>query len=85
MSTPPPYEVAAEVAYATARERVLRTTDALLSAEVQVSDLSRRLDAALAELAEVRRQLEAFQVKGGEECGADTDPVGYAAAVGQAD
>lgn len=104
MSTPVQSEVSAEAAYEAARARVLRTTDALIGAEAQIVDLSRRLDAALRgfrELEAVNERLlraeenhwrptdegpaEWVCTHQGEVRVDEADPVGYTAAVGQAD
>lgn len=95
MSTPAPYEVPSDAAYVAARDRLLRTTDALVGVEGQVVDLTRRLDAALARIRELQVRVDRFEEEArdpdpeiGEEViedGESTDPVGYVAAVGQAD
>ncbi|MFJ6530892.1 hypothetical protein ACIQMZ_37300 [Streptomyces longwoodensis] len=70
-----------EAAYAAARDRLHRMTDALLLTEAQNVDLHRRLDAALAEIERLKRLIPEKEVSSD----AEGDPVGYAAAVGQAD
>lgn len=90
-----------DAAYEAARVRAARTTDALILAEGQVLDLTRRLatitaerdqyatEAGKAAMARARRRLRdrarRARRKGGEDATEDTDPIGYTGAIGQAD
>lgn len=90
MSTPGQSDasVSAEDAYTAARDRAARTTDALILAEARIITLTRERDTAVRQLEDVRAELMTYQVPAaGEEVrdGKDSDPVGYTAAVGQAD
>lgn len=92
MSTPTTSlsDVTPEDAYLAARDRALRTADALIGEEAKVRSLTRQLDeqiranaALVAENARLSEQLApAKEVDHAEESG---DAPGYLAAVGQAD
>lgn len=85
-------------AYAAARDRALRTTDALMVAEGQIRDLSGQLEAVTGERDKLLREREESRARrrerdaarrargeGRGDAAEDADPVGYTGAVGQAD
>ena len=84
-------EVPAQAAYAAAEERAIRTTKALILAEAQI--LTLRGEVARLEREVGRKEAEIVDLggrakcdpEGGDDGGTDADPVGYTAAVGQAD
>jgi hypothetical protein len=73
------------VAYVAARDLLLRTTEALIGSEALVLDLQRRLDAQIQENERLLRWQHERSTAGGDLDGEVADPVGYTAAVGQAD
>lgn len=92
MSTPTTSlsDVTPEDAYAAARDRALRTADALIGAEAQVRSLTRRLDEQIAANRKLVERLDRYTdphgpMEGGGQDAEESDPTGYLAAVGQAD
>lgn len=90
MSTPTQSDVSVSVedAYNAARDRAARTTDALILAEARILAMTREREGLVRQLDDVQKQLATYAAtKAGEEVrdGADSDPVGYTTAVGQAD
>lgn len=60
-NTSPANEVPAEAAYMAARDRAMRTTQALMDAEARIVDLSWRLDQATGENQQLRADLREAQ------------------------
>ena len=77
-------EVPAEAAYVAARDRAMRTTQALIEAEARIVDLSWRLDVAMGENQQLRADLARFTT---EEVTHDAtnDEAGWTETRGEAD
>jgi hypothetical protein len=66
-------EVSAQAGYEAARDRALKTTDALILAEARIVSLVAERDALVRQLDDVQRRLETYEVVPAEEegCGCD--------------
>jgi hypothetical protein len=81
-NTSPADEVPAEAAYVAARDRAMRTTQALIEAEARIVDLSWRLDVATGDNQQLRADLTRYQEV---TCDAPSDEADRPPSCGEAD